>query len=84
MSNSTAEPPKEFSRGLEVIEALLGALDHPEQKVATIHIAGTNGKGSVAAMIESVLRSSGLKTGLYTSPHLIHFSERYRINGVHR
>lgn len=68
--------------GLEVIEALLGALDHPEQKVATIHIAGTNGKGSVAAMIESVLRASGLKTGLYTSPHLIHFSERYRINGV--
>ena len=68
--------------GLEVIEALLGALDHPEKKIATIHIAGTNGKGSVAAMIESVLRASGLKTGLYTSPHLIHFSERYRINGA--
>jgi dihydrofolate synthase/folylpolyglutamate synthase len=68
--------------GLEVIEALLAALDHPERQIATIHIAGTNGKGSVAAMIEAVLRASGLKTGLYTSPHLIHFSERYRINGA--
>ena len=67
--------------GLEVIEALVGALDHPEQKVATIHIAGTNGKGSVAAMIESVLRASGLKTGLYTSPHLIHFLNAIALMG---
>ncbi|MDZ8119048.1 bifunctional folylpolyglutamate synthase/dihydrofolate synthase [Pontiella agarivorans] len=67
--------------GLEVISALLEALDNPHQKLAVIHVAGTNGKGSVCAMIESVLRASGFKTGLYTSPHLIRFSERFRING---
>ncbi len=67
--------------GLEVISALLDALDNPHQKLAVIHVAGTNGKGSVCAMLESVLRATGFKTGLYTSPHLIHFSERFRING---
>ncbi|QBG48186.1 bifunctional folylpolyglutamate synthase/dihydrofolate synthase [Verrucomicrobia bacterium S94] len=68
--------------GLEVITALLEALENPHQKLAVIHVAGTNGKGSVCAMIESVLRASGFKTGLYTSPHLIRFSERFRVNGV--
>jgi dihydrofolate synthase/folylpolyglutamate synthase len=68
--------------GLEVVSALLEALGNPHRQLAVIHIAGTNGKGSVAAMIESVLRASGFKTGLYTSPHLIDFSERFRINGV--
>lgn len=67
--------------GLEVIEALLQALDNPHQKLAVIHVAGTNGKGSVCAMLESVLRASGFKTGLYTSPHLVNFSERFRISG---
>lgn len=67
--------------GLDVISALLEALDDPHQKLAVIHVAGTNGKGSVCAMIESVLRASGFKTGLYTSPHLVNFSERFRING---
>lgn len=67
--------------GLEVITALLEALGNPHHKLAVIHVAGTNGKGSVCAMLESVLRASGFRTGLYTSPHLVDFSERFRING---
>lgn len=68
--------------GLDVISALLEALGNPHQQLAVIHVAGTNGKGSVCAMLESVLRASGFKTGLYTSPHLIDFSERFRIDGI--
>jgi len=68
--------------GLEVITELVQAMGNPHQHLAVIHVAGTNGKGSVCAMLESVLRASGFKTGLYTSPHLIDFSERFRINGV--
>ncbi|MBN2704771.1 MAG: bifunctional folylpolyglutamate synthase/dihydrofolate synthase [Pontiellaceae bacterium] len=67
--------------GLEVISALLESLGNPHQKLAVIHVAGTNGKGSVCAMLESVLRATGFKSGLYTSPHLVDFSERFRING---
>ncbi|MEN8254465.1 MAG: folylpolyglutamate synthase/dihydrofolate synthase family protein [Verrucomicrobiota bacterium] len=67
--------------GLDIITGLLQALDNPHHKLAVVHVAGTNGKGSVCAMLESVLRASGFKTGLYTSPHLIDFSERFRING---
>jgi dihydrofolate synthase/folylpolyglutamate synthase len=54
---------------------------HPHQNYPTIHVAGTNGKGSVSHMIASVLQASGIKTGLYTSPHLLDFRERIRING---
>jgi len=68
--------------GLDIITDLLQALGNPHQKLAVVHVAGTNGKGSVCAMLESVLRASGFKTGLYTSPHLIDFSERFRIDGV--
>lgn len=67
--------------GLDVITAVLEAIDNPHHKLAVIHVAGTNGKGSVCAMLESVLRASGFRTGLYTSPHLIDFSERFCING---
>lgn len=67
--------------GLDIITVLLQALDNPHRKLAVVHVAGTNGKGSVCAMLESVLRASGFKTGLYTSPHLVDFSERFRING---
>lgn len=56
-------------------------LEHPHRKYFTIHVAGTNGKGSVSHMLASVLQASGLKTGLYTSPHLLDFRERIRING---
>ena len=67
--------------GLEVTVALLEKLGNPHKSLKCVHVAGTNGKGSVCAMIESVLRASGFKTGLYTSPHLFCFNERFRING---
>ncbi|MFN7302129.1 MAG: bifunctional folylpolyglutamate synthase/dihydrofolate synthase [Bacteroidota bacterium] len=60
---------------------LSDALDHPENKFKSIHIAGTNGKGSVSSMLASVLLAQGYKTGLYTSPHLKDFRERMRIDG---
>jgi dihydrofolate synthase/folylpolyglutamate synthase len=67
--------------GLDAIKALLEVLEHPEKRFLVIHIAGTNGKGSVACLIESILRVIGFKTGLFTSPHLVRFHERFRVNG---
>lgn len=67
--------------GLENIHKLLSTLDNPHKKFPSVHIAGTNGKGSTAAMISAMLTASGYKTGLYTSPHLVKFSERIRIDG---
>lgn len=61
--------------------ALCNALDNPHTKFKTIHVAGTNGKGSVSHILASVLQSAGYKTGLYTSPHLKDFRERIKING---
>jgi dihydrofolate synthase/folylpolyglutamate synthase len=61
--------------------ALLGTVGHPERKFKSVHIAGTNGKGSSSHMLASVLQSAGYKTGLYTSPHLKEFTERIRIDG---
>jgi dihydrofolate synthase/folylpolyglutamate synthase len=63
------------------MRVLLEALAHPEKKFPSVLIAGTNGKGSTAAMLASVLRASGLKTGLYTSPHLVRINERIRVRG---
>ncbi|WP_316927819.1 bifunctional folylpolyglutamate synthase/dihydrofolate synthase [Pedobacter agri] len=57
------------------------ALDNPQQKFKTIHVAGTNGKGSTSHMLAAILQAQGYKTGLYTSPHLKDFRERIRING---
>ena len=68
--------------GLESISNLLVLLNDPHQKFKSIHITGTNGKGSTAAMIASILQCAGYKTALYTSPHLQDFRERIRINGV--
>ncbi|MBN1929406.1 MAG: bifunctional folylpolyglutamate synthase/dihydrofolate synthase [Chlorobiaceae bacterium] len=69
--------------GLERIEALLDVLGHPEQRLGTVvHIAGTNGKGTVASCMASIFRASGRKTGLFTSPHLVDFTERIRIDGT--
>ena len=68
--------------GLERTLRLLEAAGDPHRAYPSIHIGGSNGKGSVAAIVESVLRSHGLRTGLYTSPHLIDFRERIRIDGV--
>ena len=63
------------------MRTLLGALNHPEKRFPSVLIAGTNGKGSTAATLASILRASGLQTGLYTSPHLVRINERIRING---
>lgn len=65
---------------LERIEALCGALGRPQDKFRSAHVAGTNGKGSCCAMIESILRASGLKTGMFTSPHLLYLGERVQID----
>src|SRR6185503_7549629 len=67
--------------GLERIRTLLEALGHPERLPRLVHVAGTNGKGSTCAMIESGLRAAGLRTGLFTSPHLVEPTERIRVNG---
>ena len=67
--------------GLDNIRTILAALGHPERAWQSIHIAGTNGKGSVAAMVERGLRAAGLKTGRYTSPHLDRIEERVAIDG---
>ena len=68
--------------GLEGMEPLLERLGHPERRLNVFHIAGTNGKGSTAAFLDSILRQAGYKTGLYTSPHLCRFTERIRISGA--
>ena len=68
--------------GLERTEALLDALGRPDRIFPIIHIGGTNGKGSVATLVADALEAAGWRTGLYTSPHLISFRERYRVNGV--
>jgi dihydrofolate synthase/folylpolyglutamate synthase len=70
-----------MSLGLERIEFLLKSLGSPQENMKAIHVAGTNGKGSVCAMLSSVLSSAGYKVGLFTSPHLLEFEERIRING---
>jgi dihydrofolate synthase/folylpolyglutamate synthase len=72
-------PSQKFD--LAHMRVLLAALDHPERRFPGVLIAGTNGKGSTAATLDSILRASGLKTGLYTSPHLVRINERIRVNG---
>jgi dihydrofolate synthase/folylpolyglutamate synthase len=68
--------------GLENISILAEALGNPHRAIPCVHIAGTNGKGSTAAMLSSILRAAGLRTGLYTSPHLERINERIRIDGA--
>ncbi|HEX7331738.1 MAG TPA: folylpolyglutamate synthase/dihydrofolate synthase family protein [Pyrinomonadaceae bacterium] len=68
--------------GLRNTELLLHALDNPERAFPSVQIAGTNGKGSTAAMLESICRAAGIKCGLYTSPHLVSITERIRISGT--
>lgn len=72
------DSPPRFT--LDRINALLRSLDNPHQRFASVHIAGSKGKGSTAAILESVLQAAGLRTGLYTQPHLHTFRERVRIN----
>ncbi len=72
-------PPHKFD--LAHMRVLLAALGHPESRFPSLLVAGTNGKGSTAATLASILQASGLNTGLYTSPHLVRINERIRLNG---
>lgn len=67
--------------GLDSISILAAEFEHPERKFPAVHIAGTNGKGSTAAMVESILRAGKFRTGFYSSPHLVSITERITING---
>ncbi len=67
--------------GIDRMGLLAAAIGHPERSVPCIHVAGTNGKGSVGAMLEAVFRAAGWRTGLYTSPHLVRLGERVRVDG---
>lgn len=75
-------PRERIKPGLERIRALCDALGHPETHFPAVHIAGTNGKGSVAALVASALQRAGLRVGLYTSPHLVRWSERVQVDGT--
>ena len=68
--------------GLDRVRAALAAAGHPERAFRVVHVAGTNGKGSTAAMCEAILRAAGVRTGLYTSPHLCRLTERVRVAGA--
>lgn len=75
------EGAKAYKPGLGTITELCQRLGNPQERYKTIHIAGTNGKGSTASLLAAILQSAGYKTGLYTSPHLVDFRERIRVNG---
>jgi dihydrofolate synthase/folylpolyglutamate synthase len=68
--------------GLDAMRGACAGAGHPERTFPVVHVAGTNGKGSVCAMVEAIARAEGLATGLYTSPHLCRFAERIRLNGA--
>src|SRR5438034_11620305 len=70
-----------FKKDLTNIQKLCEFLGNPEKKFKSIHVAGTNGKGSVSHMLAAILQTAGYKTGLYTSPHLKDFRERIKIDG---
>src|SRR5207244_12790782 len=69
--------------GLANTDTLLAALGNPQKHFPSVQIAGTNGKGSTAVMLDSICRAAGIRTGLFTSPHLISFTERVSIDGQH-
>ncbi len=73
--------PMGMRLGLEPMREACARAGHPERDLAVVHVAGTNGKGSVSAMVESIARHAGMRTGFYTSPHLCRFAERIRIDG---
>lgn len=66
--------------GLEVIRAIMASLGNPQNRYAVVHVAGTNGKGSVASAVAAILQQAGYRTGLYTSPHLVRFNERIQVD----
>ena len=71
-----------YKEGLDNTLALDAHFNHPHRKFRTIHVAGTNGKGSCSHTLAAILQSAGYKVGLYTSPHLVDFRERIRVNGI--
>ena len=71
-----------YKEGLDNTHLLDEHFGHPHRKFKTIHVAGTNGKGSCSHTLAAILQSAGYKVGLYTSPHLVEFRERIRINGT--
>lgn len=73
---------QEVKPGLERISALMEALGNPQDGLKFVHVAGTNGKGSTCALISSITREAGYKTGLFTSPYIVAFEERIQINGT--
>ncbi len=79
--NYQIDGQKAYKPGLDNIRKLCDFFGNPQDKIKTIHIGGTNGKGSTSNMLASVLQESGYKTGLYNSPHLIDFTERIKVNG---
>ena len=81
MPNYQTDGQKAYKPGLDNITRLCAYFGNPQDKIKTIHIGGTNGKGSTSNMLASVLRESGYKIGLYNSPHLIDFTERIKVNG---
>jgi len=76
-----ARVPLGMRLGLDAMRVACDKSNNPESSFSSVHVAGTNGKGSVCAMVEAIARASGLKTGMYTSPHLVRFAERIRIDG---
>jgi dihydrofolate synthase/folylpolyglutamate synthase len=81
LSDLYARIPLGMRFGLEPMRQACARTRHPENAFPAVHVAGTNGKGSVCAMVESIARAQGLRTGLYTSPHLCRFAERIRLDG---
>lgn len=67
--------------GLSRIRELMGLLGDPQRDLRFVHVAGTNGKGSISAMLSAILTAAGYRTGLYTSPHLLRYNERIQVNG---
>lgn len=78
----TSQDKFHVSLGLDRVINILELLGNPQEDLSIIHVAGTNGKGSTCAMLSSILTESGYKTGLYTSPHLLEYTERVKINGI--
>ena len=75
------EGPAAYKADLSATKQVCAAIGNPEQRLKFVHVAGTNGKGTVCHMVAAVLQQAGLRVGLFTSPHLVDFRERIRING---
>lgn len=84
LGRELASPQQAFAAKFDLrnIRVICERMGHPERKFASVHIAGTNGKGSTAAMLASIIQAAGLRCGLYTSPHLVRINERIRLDGM--